>query len=233
MNKKHYIKLKFIKKFGKEYWFIENKYNEARKFIGEKRFIYIMNQNIPNCYSKNKEIFYRNLKKYIEANKKILVLSIAREKTNLEKKWRRFEKDFFQQIQKITKLNWQHKNYKAYLLYSCFWGGDYDINKPNIYISPLLKYGDPLYIIFHELSHLIYWEYISKKYGGKFIKKNYKLIWKLSEIMVNYPLVKMKINFNFPLVVPENLKKFSSGILKKFPSTNFANIIDDELRKAE
>lgn len=43
----------------------------------------------------------------------------------------------------------------------------------------------------------------------------------------------MEINFNFPLIVPENLKKFSNRILKKFPSANFADIIDDELKKAE
>ncbi|MDP3729669.1 MAG: hypothetical protein Q8R26_02890 [bacterium] len=123
MNKKSYIKLKFIKKFEKEYWFIKTKYDEAKKFIGEKRFAYIINQNIPNCYSKNKEILYKNLKQYIKTDKKIIVLNIARKGTILENKWKKIEKDFFQQTQEITKLHWQYKNYKAYLLHSCFWGG--------------------------------------------------------------------------------------------------------------
>jgi hypothetical protein len=134
-------------------------------------------------------------------------------------------------MKEITQIEWRYKTYRVYLLYSCFWGGDYDINKPNIYINPLLKFGDPIYVIFHELSHLLYWEYIYSNYSQKFIKKNEKLLWNLSEVIVNYPLLKLKIAYEIPLIIPPNLKKFSTAIIKKFSSKSFSEIIEHEIKK--
>lgn len=227
---KNRLKLQFVRNFNKEAWFIETKFEEAKKFIGRKRFTYIVNQNIPNCHNNNKKIFYKNIKTYIKTNKNNIVPSIKQEGNNLEKRWKKFEKNFFKQMEEITQIKWKYKTYKIYLLYSCLWGGDYDINKPNIYINPLLKYGDTLYIIFHELSHLLYWEYIYSKYSSKFIKKNYNLLWQLSEVLVNYPLLKLKIKFKFPIIIPRNLLKFSKPITKKFSILNFINIIDEEIK---
>jgi hypothetical protein len=225
------MKLKFIQNFEKEFWFIENKYKDAKKAIGEDRFSYIINQNIPNIYNKNKKIFYKDLKKYIRTHKQDIVTSIKQKNNKIEKRWREFEKDFFQQMEDITKTKWKYKNYNAYPLFSCFWGGDYDINDCNIYINPLLEYGDPIYVIFYELSHLLYWEYIYSNYSKKFIKKNNELLWKISEVMVSYPLLKLKMNFKFPLVVPGDLKKFSNSMIKIFSKKSFLDIINSEIKK--
>lgn len=219
------ITLKFINNFPKNRWFIKNKFKEAEKVIGKKRFAYIMNQNIPNCCSKNKRK-YKTLKQYLAKHKKEITFDTKQKGGKLEKRWKKFEKDFFQQMEVITGIKWKYKIYKAYLLFGCFWGGDYDINKANIYINPLLKHGDPLYVIFHELSHLIYWEYICLKYPHKFIKRHFNLLWRLSEVMVNYPLLKMRLDFRFPLIMPANLNKFGQKIIKKFKALSYISIID-------
>ncbi len=57
------------------------------------------------------------------------------------------------------------------------------------------------------------------------------LLWRLSEVMVNYPLLKMKIDFKFPLIVPKKLTVFSKNILKKIQIKNFTDLIDEELKK--
>jgi len=225
------IKLKFTANTKKENWFIDNKYYDAEKSIGKNRFAYIVNNNILNAYDRNQKIFYKNIKKHIKTNEKAINLEISNNSKKIIKRWKKFENKFFEQTEKITGIKWKHKTYKTYFLYSCFWGGDYDINKPNIYINPLLKFGDPLYVIFHELIHLLYWEYICSKYSEKFIKKNYNLIWNLSEVIVNYPLIKLKIGFDFPLVIPRDLEKLSKNIIKKFPTMTFINIIKTEIKK--
>jgi len=225
------IKIKFIIDSKKENWFINHKYGDAEKSIGKNRFIYIVNSNIPNIYNRNREIFYKNIKKYIKLNKKTINSEIHNNSRKITSRWKEFENKFFSETEKITGIKWKHKTYKTYFLYSCFWGGDYDIDKPNIYINPLLKFGDPLYVIFHELVHLLYWEHIYSEYSEKFIKKNYNFLWKLSEAMVNYPLLKIKMNFKFPLVVPEDLESFGKNIIKKFSEMTFINIIDDEIKK--
>lgn len=230
--KKNLPKIRFVKNFNKEYWFVKNKFAEAKQQIGEERFAYIINQNIPVGYNKNKIIFYRNLKKYLKTNKNNLIPAIKQKSEIIENRWGKFEKNFFEQAEKITGIKWKYKTYKIYFIHSCFWGGDYDKNGSNIYINPLLEYGDPLYVIFHELSHLLYWEYIFKKYPVNFIEKNDRLLWQLSEIIVNYPLMKMKIDFEFPLIIPKDLEKFSKKIIEKFPTNNFIDIIENELKKA-
>lgn len=225
------IKIKFIIDSKKENWFIDYKYSNAEKSIGKDRFTYIINSNVPNVYNRNREIFYKNIKKYIKLNKKTINSETHNNSGKIINRWKNFENKFFRETEKITGVKWGHKIYKTYFLYSCFWGGDYDINKPNIYINPLLKFGDPLYVIFHELTHLLYWECIYSKYSEKFITKNYNLLWKLSEIMVNYPLMKLGIGFKFPLVIPKYLETFGKNIIKKFPKMTFVDIVNSEIKK--
>ncbi len=224
-------KIKIILDFNKEYWFVKNKYKDAQNNIGEKRFAYIVNCNILGIYSRKNNVFYKNLIKYIKTNKKSINLEIRQKTKEIKKKLAKKEKKFLDQAEKITGIKWHYKTYKIYPLFSCFWGGDYDIGKPNIYINPLLKHGDPLYIIFHELSHLIYWQYINSKYSQKLIEKNHNLLWKLSEVMVNYPLLKMKIGFKMPLIIPKGLMKFGKKILGKFETHSYTEIIDEVIKK--
>jgi hypothetical protein len=62
------------------------------------------------------------------------------------------------------------------------------------------------------------------------VKKNYTALWKLSEIMVNYPLLKTKLGYKFPLIVPPDIKN-SNVILKKFALKTFRELIDEEVKK--
>lgn len=213
----------------KELWFVENKYNEAEKLIGNDVFKKIIRFNVLGNYA-NGDI-KKTVRRYFNENKKTIRKETLETKLNLSLKWKKIEKSFFKQCEAVTGRKWLHDTYKIYLTHSCFWGGDYDINKPNIYINPLLKQGDPLYVIFHELSHLLYWEYVTSKYPDKFIDKNYKSLWRLSEIMVNYPLLKIKINFKFTPIIPKELKKLSNRILPKFKHESFTGIIDNEINK--
>jgi len=225
------IKLKFIKSFKKEFWFVDNKYSGARKSIGKDRFFYIINHNIPNCSDGSFVSLRNKVKKHIKSNKDEIIHSINENGGKLEREWRKVENVFFQQMEEITKTKWKHKEYKIYLLFSCLWGGDYDIGAPNIYINPLLKYGDPLYVIFHELSHLLYWEFISEAYSQNFIRKNKDFLWRLSEVMVNYPLLKLKLKTKIPLIIPENLVAQSENLVKSFSKKPFKKIIRYEIKK--
>ena len=130
----------------------------------------------------------------------------------------------------ITGLRWQHKTCDLYLIYSCFWGGDYDENGSTIYVTPFLRYGNPLYVIFHELSHLLFWEYIYAAYSHSFIKRHHRKFWELSEIMVNYPLRKISFTSKFSVVVPPDLNG-ARRILKKFSRYNYLDIIKDEVKR--
>ena len=225
------IKLQFIKNFQKEYWFIKNKLNAAEKEIGKKRFALIVNYNIPNGYNKDKKKFISDITAYFHSNQKQIQKQISKKAVAIEKGWKKYGDAFFKQVREVTKVRWRYRTYKNYFVSSCFWGGDYDINKNNIYINPLIPQGDPLYVIFHELCHLHYWEHIYSEYSANFIKRNHQLFWELSEVMVNYPLQKIKINYHFPMVIPPYLKRFSSAILKSFPTEEFTDIIKQTIKK--
>ncbi|MEW6408199.1 MAG: hypothetical protein AB1465_05945 [Patescibacteria group bacterium] len=116
------MKLKFIKDFKKESWFIKNKYRAARKQIGEERFIYIINKNIPGCYNRTNKLFVKNLIQYFKDNKKIITSGIAKKSEVIERKWKKYDRRFSEQIPKITGIKWKHKEYRVYLVNSCFWG---------------------------------------------------------------------------------------------------------------
>lgn len=228
---KNNVKLKFIKSFEREFWFVDNNYSEAKKVIGKDRFLYIINHNIPNCSDESFSDLCDKVKKHIQSSKDEIIRLIDEKGNELEKKWRKTEDIFFRQMEEATEIKWKYKKYNVYLLFSCLWGGDYDIGMSNIYINPLLEYGDPLYVIFHELSHLMYWEFVSESYPQSFIQKNKGFLWRLSEVMVNYPLLKLKLKTKIPLVIPENLALESKGLVKRFSKEFFKEIIKREIEK--
>ena len=223
-------KLYFLVDCKKEFWFIKNKYRDAQKLIGKKKFSNIINFNIPETYSDNHKQMVKNISLHLKNQQHNILYNLLKQKNIYQKKWRLFEKNFFNQMEVITGLTWKNKTYALYFLYSCFWGGDYDENGNIIYVNPLLKQGDPLYVIFHELSHILFWEYIYDNYSKKFISQNHFWLWKLSEIMVNYPLSKLTINYKFPLIIPPNIKN-ADNIIRKFSTMSFCDIINKELKK--
>ncbi len=224
------MKLNIITDSTKEKWFVENKFNEAYQHIGEERFSYIVKCNIPDIHTGSIDIIKTEVVKFIEQNQNKIADQIENEKGPLQKSWKKYEKDFFQQISSITDLKWKHTKYNCFLLFSCFWGGDYDLDAPNIYINPLLELGDPLYVIFHELSHLLYFEYIASRYGQKYIHTNLQRVWELSEIMVNYPLVKLEIDYKFDLIIPPEIS-WAQEVVDQFDSRSFTELIDRYLTK--
>ncbi|MBI5401268.1 hypothetical protein HZB05_00350 [Candidatus Wolfebacteria bacterium] len=230
--KNTYPKLKFIVSFNEEYKFIKEKYDDAIEKIGKERFSFIVNHNVPNAYHKNKLILKENIGLYLLNNRKSISSNIKKSSLLIKRKWSKVEARFFNQMQDVTGIKWKNNKYNLYLLFSCFWGGDYDETQPNIYINPLLKYGDPLYVIIHELSHILYWEYINKTYSKTFIRKNKKLLWELSEVMVNYPLLNINIGIKIPLVIPPDIKQFSTKIIKKFSLSSYIDIINEVMKKA-
>ena len=64
-----------------------------------------------------------------------------------------------------------------------------------------------------------------------FIQKNKGFLWRLSEVMVNYPLLKLKLKTKIPLVIPENLALESKGLVKRFSKEFFKEIIKREIEK--
>lgn len=230
---KHQLpKLNFFVDYKKEFWFIENNYRDAQKLIGKKDFINIIKFNIPEVYSNDYNQMIKNISQYLKNHQNSILPKLLKQKAIYQKEWCLFEKNFFNQVEKTTGLKWKNKKYDLYFLYSCFWGGDYDEGGNTIYINPLLKQGDPIYVIFHELSHILFWEYIYDNYPTKFISQNHSQLWRLSEIMVNYPLLKISINYKFPLIIPPNFKGADS-IIKKFAKMTFCDIIHQELKKTE
>ncbi len=223
-------KLIFKVDYSKEYWFVKNQYKDARKLIGDERFSYIIKNNISNFDTNNFNQLQKNVLKYLKGNRIEIQKNLKKQKRILKNKWNKINKRFFTQIEETTHLKWKYNKYNIYLVHACFWGGDYDPNEPNIYINPLIKHGDPLYIIFHELSHLIFWEYIYSKYSKKFIKENEDFLWQLSEIMVNYPLLKIKIDYEFPLIIPLMIKNYKR-IVNQFSKKEYLEIIENEVNK--
>ncbi len=224
-------KLNFIVNYKKEFWFIKNKYSDARKAIGKKRFGGIINFNIPEIAVDKYERMVKDVYRHTENKREDVLPKLLKQKMIYQKKWLQFGSRFFRQMEEVTGLTWRKRKYDLYFLFSCFWGGDYDENGNTIYVGPLLKHGDPLYVIFHELSHLLFWEFVHTHYTKGFIKRNHFRIWKLSEVLVNYPLLKISIKYRFPLIIPSTIKN-ADEIVKNFSAMSFCDIIQKELKKA-
>jgi hypothetical protein len=225
------VTLDILVNFSQEYSFIKEHYPSARRSIGATTFRKIIAYNILGAVPTDLPHIQERVVSYLRANKKDILSQLEEKKEYYKKIWKPFEKDFFDGMRSTTDLPLLQKVYHANLTASCFWGGDYDEQSPNIYINPLLKQGDPFYVICHELSHLLYWEFIYCHYGKMFIKKNHLQLWQLSELMVNYPLRAMNIGYQFPLIIPPNIPR-ANEVVAKFPLKSFQEIIDEEIKRA-
>lgn len=221
--------LNFKVDFKKELWFIKEKYADAKKVIGKNQFLKIINFNIPGLYFRNYQQLIEKLYEHLKLKRQGILSRLLKQKSIYQKKWHKFEKDFFNQMEVVTGLKWQQSSYNLYFIYSCFWGGDYDEEGKNIYVNPFLKHGDPFYVIFHELSHIIFWEYIYANFSHNFIIKNHHRLWELSEVMVNYPLLKISLDFKFPVIIPLSIKG-AEKIMSNFFHLSYTEIIQQEIK---
>jgi len=216
--------------FRKEHWFIRKKYPSAEKAIGRDHFSRIINFNVPNAYRPDPAQLEKNILSYLRQNQSEISSSLQKKKRIIQERWNQISEAFFRDSEGLTGIRWRKEKYTLYFLASCFWGGDYDENGKNIYISPLLPHGDPLYIILHELSHLLFWEYIYDTYPPALISRNHVQFWALSEIMVNYPLLKMRLGIEMPVVIPHSVSG-GKRLIKKFGAHSFKEIITQELKR--
>lgn len=226
------IEMKLIFKksdLKKELWFINNAYAQAKKAMGPTLFKRVIDTNIPGIYSENEQVLKIRLSEYLKEEYRKISKDLEKERKNYENRFKKISALFFKGCESTCELKWKNKTYVVYLMYSCFWGGDYDENGNTVYINPFLKLGDPSYVIFHELSHLLFWEYIHDTRTKAFIKKWRNKLWELSEIMVNYPLQKIPLTSKFPTVVPPRIK--ASLVLNKFGKLKYKEIIDLEIKK--
>lgn len=167
---------------------------KIRKFFGEKSFNYLLTLYYPELVEKtDKEII-----DFLINNQIRIINQTKKSGEKLKKQWEKTNNVFFKEVEKVTGFKWKYPVYKCHLSSTFICGGCYDARKGNIVsVFPRLKHASALDVLFHELVHLHFWDTIDKlkvKYN-----KNEKLtakgkIWDLSEIAVNYPLQKIRIN---------------------------------------
>jgi len=201
------------------------KKHKIRKFFGEKVFNKFLKQYYPELVGKNdKEIL-----DYFKKNKRKIIEEAEKAGKKLEQNWKKVGKDFFKEIERVTGFKWRYKTYKCHLSSTFICGGCYDIKKGNVVsVFPKIKHASPLYVLFHELTHLHFWDTISelKIKCNKEEEKNRKgKIWCFSEVAVNYPLKKIKIkNFN-PIfnIYPQHKELWKR--VEKYWNLDFKNFI--------
>lgn len=222
--------VEIVSRFPDEYKFVREKYPAARRAIGSDTFKRIVAFNIPGTKAKTLSEIQHETAIYLNANRPALTEQLAAKKRKYKGIWRKSGGKFFEEISRITKLHWRHATYRIHLTASCFWGGDYDEKAADIYVNPLLKQGDPFYVMCHELSHLHFWEYIHAKYPESFIMRHHAKLWALSEIMVNYPFHQSKLFRHFPVVIPPGVAG-GTRIVADFSRRSYFEIIDREIKK--
>jgi len=140
---------------------------------------------------KNKELreikhfIIKKLKNIFNSNHHILL----KKNEELKTSWEIHNHEFLKEIEvTFGKLD---KKIKCYLIMSCGWGS-YDINKNEVYVF----YGmnNLLYTLCHEIYHLYYYNFLNKNYKGYDELK----AWKLSEIIVNFSLIRGKLQKLWP-----------------------------------
>ena len=213
---------------SKEVWFVRHKFRDAMSQIGATRFVDILNRSVfkgTGWEGASLEPFLEHLHR----NRTGIARQLQQRAPAIRRRWKRYERAFFEQTQTVTGVAWRRRRYRAILIYSCFWGGDYD-SEGNVYVSPSVRYGDPLYVVYHEMSHLLYWEFVRSISSEAFIRRAFTPLWQLSEIMVNYPLLKLRIGFRFPLILPPDLPGRKT-ILAQFPTRSYREIIQSEVAR--
>jgi hypothetical protein len=186
------MKLEFYTSTKRDILLIKRWFNRVKEVFGEEKFIELIRKYYPDC-----PIDMQEMIKYFKKNNNKFLKQMEKASCSLKEKWRGIEKEFFEEVEKITGFKWKYQTYKCHLTTSFVFGGCYDAEKGNeISIFPLAKHADPIEIIFHELIHLHFWDMLDTL-KIKYDKKE-KLIakgkfWDLSEMAVNIPLSKLKI----------------------------------------
>ncbi|MBU3897185.1 MAG: hypothetical protein KJ697_04635 [Nanoarchaeota archaeon] len=114
-------------------------------------------KKMANMYFKNPD--NKNLIEFIAENKQHFIGMRDSNSKRIIKNWRKIEKRYFSEVEKITCYKWKFKTYECYLSSTFFIGGNYTVDekhlKPHntIMVCPYTKHVDPIYVIAHELFH--------------------------------------------------------------------------------
>ncbi|MBD3203226.1 hypothetical protein GF327_02960 [Candidatus Woesearchaeota archaeon] len=170
------------------------------------------------------------IKKAISKNKNELKHS----KEGMEKNWKKINKNYWVNIEKVLDYKWQSENYLCYLSLVC--NGGYHNSANNFIIIQYRWEKMSNYVISHELFHIIF-----RKYINRFFREKYDDFDEdLSEAIVNIVLLysdKMKSNypdikFSFDIYGLKKHREIAKKILPIWKtSKNFKNFLIDSYTK--
>jgi len=111
--------------------------------------------------------------------------ALGKKAKELKNSWKDVKNIFLSELESV--FGKPNMNIKCYVIFSCGWGS-YDVNENEVYVSYEME--DLLYTLCHEICHLYYYYFINKNF------KNYDKVkaWRLSEILVNFILIKDKLS---------------------------------------
>lgn len=166
---------------------IEEDFPRMRGAFGED-FNAFIKRYYPECYGKENEEIMR----YFREKEDSITKKIKRDAADLKREWMKVEEDVFAHIENITGSKFKRKNYVCYLSSTTIWGGSYEI-PDKILVFPSCKHSNPVLIIAHELTHLLFWEVF--KTVKKTIPKDLfgSKLWDFSEVVTNFILLKIKL----------------------------------------
>src|SRR3989338_4118852 len=198
---------------------------KIRKFFGENFFNYLLKLYYPRLVGKaDKEII-----NYFKNNKEKIIQQTEKSGEKLKQEWARVSNDFFQEVERVTGFKWRHEIYKCHLSSTFICGGCYDAQKGNIIsVFPRLRYALGLDTLLHELAHLHFWDTIDElkiRYNKKEKLTAQGKVWDLSEIAVNYPLQKIKMEGYKPGVHMYPQHETLWNKIKKYWDLDFKNFI--------
>ena len=134
----------------------------------------------------------------------------------------------------ITGFDFKYSVYKCHLSSTFICGGCYDAKVGNLVsVFPSITHADALEVVIHELVHLHFWESLDRmkiKYNKSEKEKSKGTVWDLSEIAVNYPMLKLKLpGFRYKFKIYPQHKTMWNKI-KKFSKSNFEDFVRSSIK---
>lgn len=178
--------LKFYTDFYQDLGHIKYQYVYMRKALGNKDFYNLLKRYYPEFSGKTDEDIYD----FFLKNKKEIMRKTVLASIQIKKKWKRIEKEYFNQMEKIMGFKWKQRIYYCHLSSSFICGGGrWFPNK--IALFPRMTNFYPIMTICHELFHLHFFEYLQNK-GVKITDAKINELWDLSE-SIDFILLELKI----------------------------------------
>lgn len=215
--------LDFFMDFDRDLGYIRNDFPFLRSLFDLNDLLQLY---YPNIVGKNDT----EILNFFTNNKDSILRQLKTSSERLERRWKPFSSDFFEQIEKLTNFKWQNKEYLCHFSSSFICGGKYE--RPNIIVVfPRATHTDPLQTILHELFHLHFWDFI-ENLGIEITKEKMNELWDLSEI-IDFLLEKLRIKgFEYKSILYPQHKELYMKI-KPLWKGSFENFIKKSLEIVE